>query len=245
MDRHIKDEYIPLKASDMGESHKLVQLLTREHGLIRAAVFGARGKKAGDKRLLIQPFSLCRGDFYFDPVKNLWRLNEGECLESRDSYHLHLNKYYAALFWADLVIQSHGGGGHGGFFDFSVSFFRTLESEEEGRTPQIFLLKLWEYLELEGLRPEPGVCSRCGRRAPEGRAVCYSPEGQTVCRNCRIHSLPVLKGEARTLLEVGFPGPETSPSPEVLTNLSAYILTVVGSLFHLKMNKESLGVILG
>ena len=246
MDRHIKDDYIPLSSSDLGESHKLVHLLTREHGLIRAAVFGARGKKAGDKRLLIQPFSLCRGDFYFDPVKKLWRLNEGECLESRDTFHLHLNRYYGALFWADLVIQSHAGGGHVEFFDFTLSFFRSLDQGDEGRTALVFLGKLWEYLELEGLRPEPAVCSRCGRRAPAGKALCYNSEGQTVCRNCRINSLPLLSPGARAVLEDENPGnPESGDvNPDDLTNLSAYILTVIGSLFRLKMNKESLSIIL-
>jgi DNA repair protein RecO len=163
MNRLIKENYIPLKSSDMGENHKLVLILSAGQGLIRIAVFGVKGKKSGAQRALIQPYSLCRGDLYYDPVKKLWRLKEGECLESRDSFHTHLNKYYAALFWSDLIIQTYAGGGSQDFFNMSENLFRNLSNAEGAMVPGIFLRSLWDYLALEGIQPETNRCSRCGR----------------------------------------------------------------------------------
>ncbi|MBF9014898.1 MULTISPECIES: DNA repair protein RecO [unclassified Oceanispirochaeta] len=243
MNRHIKENYIPLKASDLGESHKLVLVLTPEQGLIRAAVFGAKGKKGGPKRILIQPFSLCRGDFYYDPVKKLWRLDEGESLESRDSFHLYLNRYYAALFWADLIIQSHAGGGSRDFFLMSRDYFKSLDDAEDTQIPRIFLKALWGYLEFEGIRPDLSTCSRCGRKAPARKAVCYSSEGQTVCSDCRMNTLPVLSARGRSMLESGFESGEEL-DPHTAEELSSYLLSVLKSLFRIKMDKNSLKIIL-
>lgn len=247
MKRLIKENYIPLKASDMGESHKLVLILTAEYGLIRVAVFGARGKKAGSQRALIQPFSLCRGDLYHDPVKKLWRLKEGECLESRESFHSHLNKYYAALFWADLIIQTYAGGGNQDFFHKSASLFRALNDAGEKEVPGIFLRAVWEYLEMEGIQPDTGFCSRCGRAAPPDKAVCYSPEGFVVCSRCRLSHLPLLSAPARKILEqrdsysfTGF----ADMNGDTSDSLAAYVLTILKSLVRLKMDQNSLKIIL-
>lgn len=247
MNRHIKENYIPLKASDLGESHKLLLALTPEQGLIRAAVFGVKGKKGGAKRILIQPFSLCRGEFYYDPVKKLWRLDEGESLESRDSFHLYLNRYYAALFWADLIIQSHAGGGSRDFFLMSRNYFKSLDDARDHEVSRIFLKALWDYLEFEGIRPDLSTCSRCGRRAPERKAICYSPEGQTICSDCRINALPVLSAPARTILESGFDADSDSGGAVdhyTGEEVSSYLLSVLGSLFRIKMDKNSLKIIL-
>ncbi|QEN09783.1 DNA repair protein RecO [Oceanispirochaeta crateris] len=244
MNRLIKENYIPLKASDLGENHKLVLILTPGQGLIRIAVFGVKGKKSGSQRALIQPFSLCRGDLYYDPVKKLWRLKEGECLESRDSFHAHLNKYYAALFWSDLIIQTYAGGGSRDFFNLSESLFRDLDQEAEALVPGLFLSSLWDYLALEGIQPETNRCSRCGRPAPANKAVCYSPEGMVVCSRCRIDRLPLLTAPAREFLEsvIGKQGlPEVDA--DTLESLTSYIMTILRTIVRLNMGQESLRII--
>jgi len=247
MNRQLKENYIPLKSSDMGENHKLVLILCEGQGLIRAAVFGAKGKKAGPMRALIQPFSLCRGEFYYDPVKNLWRLKEGECLRSRDSFHMHLNKYYAALFWSDLIIQTYAGGGSQDFFRMSENLFFNLNEAGPDLVSGLFLSALWEYLELEGIQPDISSCSRCGRQAPEGKSVCYSTEGQIVCSRCRIGTLPLLTSRARTLLELSRTSKTASigfPDTQTLESLTNYIMTILLSIVRLKMDRTSLQIIL-
>jgi len=251
MNRQIKENYIPLTSSDLGESHKLVLMLCEDQGLVRAAVFGAKGKKSGPMRALIQPFSLCRGDLYHDPVKKLWRLKEGECLKSRDGFHGSLNKYYAALFWSDLIIQTYAGGGSRDFFSMSDSLFSLLNDADAGEVPGIFLSALWEYLELEGIQPDTGGCSRCGRRAPVGQSVCYNDEGQVVCSRCRVGTLPLLTGSARSLLESGRPAEGTPlriasglDGPGTMESLTGYIMTILQSIVRLKMDRNSLKIIL-
>ena len=99
----------------LGDNHKLVLMLTASQGLISAAAFGAAGKK-GRLRQLIQPFSLCEGELYFDPVKKLWRLKDGSPLYEPASFHESLKKYYAAVFWSELIRKTHGGAGTAEFF---------------------------------------------------------------------------------------------------------------------------------
>lgn len=224
----------------MGESHKIVELHCEGQGLIRAAVFGVKGKNGAAKRALIQPFSLCQGDFYFDPVKKLWRLNDGVVLESRDSYHLNLNKYYAALFWADLSIQSHGGGGSSDFFEISGNYYRALQACDPEDVPELFLRSLWDYLAYEGIQPQTDSCALCGRKAPPERSLCYNSEGNIICSRCRLADLPVLSSEGRNFLERG----PRALSTEESRNLSAYILSILKNQIRLKMDKKSLDIIL-
>lgn len=242
MNRLVKEDYIPLSSSPLGDNHRLCLILSSGQGLIRTAVFGVNGKKGGALRALIQPFSFCRGDLYYDPVKKLWRLKEGECLEMRDSFHLHLNKYYAALFWADLITGSHGGGGSSEFFHLTLEFLRRLEGEESALVGDLFLAYLWRYLEFEGIQPDLNACSRCGRRAPAGRALCYAAEGQIVCSRCRVGTLPVLSHEGRAFLNS--PERNSSLSSEGRQNLSSYLISICKPHFRMKLDRDALKIIL-
>ncbi len=242
MNRLVKEDYIPLNSSPLGDNHKLTLVLSSGQGLIRTAVFGVNGKKGGALRSLIQPFSYCRGDLYYDPVKKLWRLKEGECLEMRDSFHLHLNKYYAALFWADLVTGSHGGGGSSDFFRLTLDFLRCLDREEESLTGELFLSYLWRYLEFEGIQPDLGSCSRCGRKAPSERALCYAADGQIVCSHCRVGTLPLLPREARDFLNSGRDGGPLTPGGR--QSLAAYLMSICKPHFRMKMDSTALKIIL-
>ena len=246
MNRLVKEDYIPLNSSPLGDHHKLCLVLCSGQGLIRTALFGVNGKKGGALRALIQPFAFCRGDFYYDPVKKLWRLKEGECLEVRNSFHLHLNKYYAALFWADLITGSHGGGGSSDFFRLTLEFLRRLDSEDGSYCAVIFLGFLWRYLEFEGIQPELNSCSRCGRTAPVNRSLCYGSEGQIVCSHCRVGELPVLSREARSFLNFhgSDHGSEISLGFEGRQNLASYLMSICKPHFRMKLDRNALDIIL-
>ena len=176
----------------------------------------------------------------------MWRLKEGECLESRDSFHSYLNKYYAALFWSDLIIQTYAGGGSLDFFNLTEKFFRSLDQADKSRIPGIFLSYLWDYLALEGIQPETDCCSRCGRPAPVSKAVCYTGEGLVVCSRCRIDSLPLLTASARSFLESVKSEdfmPHSVTDSESLDSLTSYIMSILKSMVRLKMDQNSLKII--
>ena len=242
MNRLIKEDYIPLSSSPLGDNHKLCLILSSGQGLIRTAVFGVNGKKGGALRALIQPFSLCSGDFYYDPVKKLWRLKEGECLQVRDSFHQHLNKYYAALFWADLITGSHGGGGSRDFFRLTLEFLQRLDEEDQSLAGDLFLCYLWRYLEFEGIQPELDACSRCGRKAPAFRSLCYGADGQIVCSHCRIGILPVLSQEGRSFLSSRDAGKPLSA--EGRQNLASYLMSICRLHFRMKLDQTALKIVL-
>ena len=238
--RLIKDRYIPLKTKPMGDNHRTVCMLTAGQGLIYAAAFGVSGKTAR-LRPLIQPFSLCNGDLYLDPVKKLWRLKDGTCLNRHDSFHSSLKKYYAAVFWSELIFKTHGGAGSGDFFQLSADFLDELDRTGNEMVPLLLISVLWIFLGQEGIRPDLESCARCSRKAPEKRAVCYDPEGHVVCSRCRIAHLPVLTENARSFLLGAM---EDLQNQDDIESLYSYILSILKVLSNFSFERESLDIIL-
>ncbi len=223
----------------MGDNHRTVYMLTAGQGLIYAAAFGVSGKTAR-LRPLIQPFSLCDGDFYLDPVKKLWRLKDGTCLNRHDSFHSSLRKYYAAVFWSELIFKTHGGAGSGDFFQLSADFLDELDRAGNEEVPLLLISVLWIFLGQEGIRPDLERCARCGRKAPDKRAVCYDPEGHVVCSRCRIAQLPVLSEKARSYLSGAA---DIIPNRDDVDSLYTYILSILKVLSSFSFEKESLDII--
>ena len=241
MNRLIKERFIPLKSEPLGDNHKTVLMLTSGQGLIRAAAFGAAGRKAR-LRPLIQPYSLCEGDLYLDPVKKLWRLKDGACLFEPHSFHESLKKYYAAAFWTELILKTHGGAGSEEFFRLSAEYLETLDRESGKDVPEILGRALWVYLEWEGVRPDLNSCARCGRRAPESRAVCYDPEGHVVCSRCRIGVMPLLTAAGRAFLTEDPALP--SLTGEDRNSLFAYLLSILRSHTGFTFDRKGLDLLL-
>ncbi len=241
MNRLIKDSYIPLGARPLGDNHKSVQILTSRNGLLYAAAFGAGGKQSR-LRALIQPFSLCEGELYFDPVKNLWRLKDGNCLEMRDSFHENLSKYYAALFWSELIRKTDGGAGSHDFFQLTRTFLQTLERTDHPNAPTILVTGIWHFLDLEGIRPDLNNCSRCGRTAPVNKAVCYDTEGHVVCSSCRLGHLPVLSAGGRSYLNGEREFPSLRFDRETLLD---YLLSILVSSSGFRFDQAGIDIILG
>ena len=134
---------------------------------------------------MIQLFSLCEGEFYYDPVKKLWRLKDGSCLAMRDSFHENLNKYYAALFWSELARKTDGGAGLLIFFILPGPFWSHWDRSDNPGVPSVLISASWRFLDMEGVQPDLSSCARCGRAAPEYKAVCYDGEG-----HCGLFVLP-------------------------------------------------------
>ena len=241
MNRLIKDSYIPLGSRPLGDNHRSVHILTSQNGLIYAAAFGAGGKQSR-LRALIQPFSLCDGEFYFDPVKKLWRLKDGNCLEMRDSFHENLSKYYSALFWSELIRKTDGGAGTNDFFQLTQAFLQTMDRTEILNVPSVLAAGVWRFLELEGIRPDLNSCSRCGRTAPENKAVCYDTEGQVICSSCRLGTLPLLSAGGRSYLN----GNRDFPCLQFdRVAIFDYLLSVLISSSGFRFDQAGMDIILG
>lgn len=240
MNRLYKDRYIPLKSSALGDNHRRVLMLTAGQGLISVAAFGAGGKK-GRLRPLIQPFSLCEGDLYFDPVKKLWRLKDGSCLDVHDSFHNSLKKYYAATFWCELILKTHGGAGSEGFFLLTANLLDQLDLAEDSSVAPVLIRALWTFLNLEGIQPDLTSCVRCGRRAPENRTICYDSGGHVVCSHCRIGSMPLLKSQGRSYLLGQYESGVLEASD--IDSLFSYLLLILRGLTGFVFDQESLEII--
>jgi DNA repair protein RecO (recombination protein O) len=88
---------------------------------------------------------------------------------------------------AETALASHGGGGNWGRALSLVEAALDALADAEGETcPRILLCFLWQWADFLGLRPDFSNCSLCGKPAPPGALIKFSPkEGGVVCAACR------------------------------------------------------------
>jgi DNA repair protein RecO (recombination protein O) len=179
-----KDEAIVLNAKRFGEIHKNVQLLTRNHGLIYATAFGAA---KGKSRLagIITPFAEIRLDLYFEPVKGMYKIEDGRPVHINEALHESLPKYYGAHVIAELLVKSYAGGESSLFFHLTSKTLEVLNSVNAHAVPYVIIQYLWKYLDAAGFSPDISCCRECGKSFENEAAMCYSTgEHGFFCSRC-------------------------------------------------------------
>jgi DNA repair protein RecO (recombination protein O) len=101
MSRTYKATGINLKSMPLGEADKLVTILTREFGLVRAVAPGARkqNSKLGGRSglFVINELLIAKG-------RSLDKITQAETLESYPGLSKNLGKLAASQYWAELVL---------------------------------------------------------------------------------------------------------------------------------------------
>ena len=204
MARNIKAAALVLKTNPVGENHRGVSLLVRDEGLLRPLAFGARGKRSG-LRASALPYNSGIAELHFDGAKNQWRLISFDVQDSHDGLREDLDRFYTAASWAEILLKTHGAGGDSAaLYDMASSAFTLLSGTTSAEGGRLNLGFLWNFLEIEGVQPDPEHCGRCGRLlkvgAPEGPAA-FMPNGLLVCPECsEISPWPRLPDGARRWL---------------------------------------------
>jgi DNA repair protein RecO (recombination protein O) len=219
----IASDALVLKTSKLGETSKLVILLTRERGKVRAVAKGARGTKSRYQSAL-EPLSEVRVGLYGRQGTELFRL--GQC---------------------DLVRSAFAAGGRGLETSLTLSYFAELldafaqEGEAEDAVYRLAIavvraaeegtdiVALARYLEawllrLGGLYPQLDRCASCGNALPSGALAYHHVTHGFVCDNCGPASGPILQKPAREFLREVFgvaPASLTTP-PEAARVLESF-----------------------
>jgi DNA repair protein RecO (recombination protein O) len=173
-----RDSAVGLRTYKLGEADRIVVLMTRAHGKVRAVARGVRrtGSKFGSR---MEPGSVVQVQLY-EGRGELDGVSQVETSETHPRTRSDLSRlgHAAALLEAiDMVAQEREPNAR--LHDMLVG---GLASVEESNPPAVvagFYLKL---LAAEGVAPELGVCSVCGE-SPE--RLMWAPEtGALRCASC-------------------------------------------------------------
>lgn len=191
----IKAKGIVLRQTEFGESNRMLTVFTREYGIIRSAVYGAKSIKSG-KGAACQVFSYSEfelrknaGDIYtvsaVSPIESFFALSE-------DIVKFSLSAYFAEL------IQSTLGESNPDEAILRL-YLNTLyalcnNGLEVKKAKCVFEMRLMSLL---GYRPQLTKCVRCDNIK---EIVAFSAiDGGLLCKNCRVGGIDIGKATCDAL----------------------------------------------
>ena len=185
---HTVDEALVLRAIDFGESDRIVHLLTREGGRVAAI---AKGAKRSVRRfpgaldlfhhLRVQIAARRRGGHA------MARLDHAVLLSCHGGLRSHPARFALGCYVVELLDRLAPEGAAPGDSRPVFEFGRAALASIASRTPDERMRTFVELRALDalGLRPELGLCTRCGGDLAErGVAGFHVGDGGPVCGRC-------------------------------------------------------------
>jgi DNA repair protein RecO (recombination protein O) len=190
-----RDEAVVLRTHKLGEADRIVTMLTRQHGKVRAVAKGVRrtGSKFGSR---LEPFMVADVQLY-----------EGRSLdvvtqaESLGAYGAEIAADYASYTAANAMVEAADRVTEAESslqqYLLLVGALRSLSKHEHGAslTLDSYLLRA---LSLGGWAPSFLDCARCGASGPHSALVVQL--GGVVCSDCAPQGAPRLDTETVGLL---------------------------------------------
>ncbi len=195
-----RDEVVVLRTHKLGEADRILTLLSKSHGKIRAVAKGVRrtSSKFGAR---LEPFMVADVQFY--EGRSLDTVTQAESLASYGAEIAgDYGRYTAATVMvetADRLTESDGSVLEGALQQYLllVGALRSLSRREH--TPTLTLDSyLLRALSIAGWAPSFGDCARCGTPGPHEHVVVQV--GGAVCANCAPPGSPRVDAETMTLL---------------------------------------------
>jgi DNA repair protein RecO (recombination protein O) len=195
----IHSDALVLKTFKLGETSKVVVLLTRERGKVRAVAKGARGPKSRYQSSL-EPLSEVRVGLYGRQGTELYRMGGCELIRSAFPAHGGLTDAGLVLSYFAELIESFAleDAAEDAVYRLAVAVLRA--AEEGGDTTVLSrYLEAW-LLRLHGLYPSMNRCVTCGQGLSVGALRYHRPARAFRCESCGPVTGPVLPEGARELL---------------------------------------------
>lgn len=175
-----KDEAVVLRTHKLGEADRIVTLLSRYNGQIRAVAKGVRrtGSKFGAR---LEPFMVVEAQFY--EGRNLDVVNQVETIGSYGREIIEdYRSYTAATAMVETAEKLTGDDSSPQQYLLLIGALRSLANKEHDASLVLdsYLLRA---LSIAGWAPNFGDCSRCGAIGPHQAFVMQV--GGVVCRDCR------------------------------------------------------------
>ena len=173
-----KDEAVVLKTIKLGEADRIVTLMTRGHGKVRAVAKGVRKTKSRFGARL-EPFTRVELMLY-KGRKDLDTITSADIVTSFDAVRKDYARLTSAATLADIVDKITPDRERAfSTYALLIGGLQALADDKGGTVVPAFLVKL---LSICGYHPELRTCAGCGDR---GRLGGFSPAlGGVVCEDC-------------------------------------------------------------
>ena len=206
-------EALVLRGYKLGETSKLVVLLTRDRGKLRAVARGARGARSRYQSAL-EPLSEVRATLYGRQGAELLRLGQAELLHS--AFRAGTRSLESALLLSGCaeLVDAFCPEGEAEERTYRLAL-AVVRAAEAGASPELLgrYLEAW-LLRLHGLYPPQDRCAACGAALGERPLAYHRPAHGFVCEACGPASGPELSLAARALLAAIFrQAPESFSGP--------------------------------
>jgi DNA repair protein RecO (recombination protein O) len=195
----LSSDALVLRTYKVGETSKVVVLLTRERGKVRAVAKGARTARSRYQSAL-EPLSEVRVGLYGRQGAELFRL--GECELLRSAFGAGARGLETALtlsYFAELLDAfAQEGEAEDAVYRLALAVLRAAD----GGTEVVALARYLEtwLLRLHGIYPPLDRCAACQAALPDGELRYHAPSHGFVCAACGPASGPVLPGAARAFV---------------------------------------------
>ena len=169
---------VVLRTYKLGESDRIIVLLTEQHGKVRAVAKGVRKTKSkfGGR---LEPMSHIQ--LLLHEGRDLDIVNQVDTVESLAPLMVdldHMTRGMAVLEAVDQMAMDREPNPQ--LYRMLVGVLRTIAVSD---SPLVVPAFFWKLLSLEGVRPELDVCVRCGDTEP---LVAFDMDhGGVMCRTCR------------------------------------------------------------
>lgn len=161
MSRTYKATGINLKAAPMGETDRLMTILTREHGLLRAIAPGARKHKS---RLGGRSGLFVVNELMLSKGKSLDKMIQAQTQQSFPGLSRDLARLTAGQYLAELVLCEASEQPQADLFELLVAHLERLETAPSGAILACLAQGTFHILALAGVAPELRHC--CLSRIP-------------------------------------------------------------------------------
>lgn len=214
----IKTDGVVIREQTAGERDRLVTLLTRKLGVIRAFVNGVRSPKS---RNAASTGLLCYSDFVIEQKKNgVYTVTEASAKEvffslREDIVSLSLAQYFAELAYELSVREEEADE----FLRLLLNAVFFVAQNKRSKTLVKAATEL-RFLSLAGYMPSIVGCARCGKF--ESETMQFSPRsGRLYCSDC-------VPGEKTVALPLG-----------IVTAMRHICLSEPGKVFSFSLSKPS------
>ena len=124
---------------------------------------------------------------YHNPVKDSWKITDGELLGSFQGLGDQLYRIYLASRWAEIVEKTRGAGASGGegeeVFLLLGRALAALSAAPAKSAAAVNVQYLWRFLELMGYQADHRCCGECGA-VLGGEGLYDAREHRFLCRSC-------------------------------------------------------------
>ena len=202
----IASEALVLRTYKLGETSKIVILLTRDRGKVRAVAKGARGGKPR-YRSALEPLSEVRVTLHGRQGADLFRLGQCELVRSAFPHTGGgLDAALAMSYFAELLDAfAQEGEAEDGVYRLALAVLAAASGG--GDVPALTrYLEAW-LLRLHGIYPSLERCAGCDALLPAGALPYHAGAHGFVCDACGPASGPILSAALRDALREVFRRP--------------------------------------